>query len=273
MGRTVRLLGGGFMSLLLDTVRAERDKLLAPLRDKLNLLDELERLATRLDGDGEDAGRDIAPSTDAGVLPAAAEKRAAKEKKRARTGKRSPGRNNGGKAPANAGAQAGSAPSGAGSASSHRGPEGVRWALEQRSPLTSAQIAALVGLTENTVAQTVGQMLRDGQLVATGTAPRPGGTNGRRPRLVALPGQRDHQEAQRPHGASSGVNGNLQTLKQRVLDAITDDPAALNEDRLALALNVDREDIAVATGGLLIDDQVILMPDGSYRPGFVGAAA
>lgn len=268
------------MSLLLDTIRAERDKLLAPLRDRLAQLDELERLAEAFDGDGEGAGPPDSPPQDAGALPAAAETQTAETKRtRTRTGGRRHAGRNGGNAPAQAGARAGSAPSGAGSAPRQRaavrpGPAGVRWALEQRSPLTAAQIAELVGLAAGTVTNTVAHMLAKGDLVDAGFTERPGGPGGRPPRVVALPAidDRDRRERDRPHGPVNGINGRLPELKARVLDAINADPAALNEDRLALVLNVDREDIAVATGELLVYDHVILLPDGTYRPALPVAA-
>lgn len=254
------------MSLLLDTIRAERDKLLAPLRDRLTQLDELERLAHAFDGDGEGAGQPDSPPQDAGALPAAAGKRAAVTKRtRTRTGGQPPlpGRN-GGNAPAPAGARAGSAPSGAGRAPAPTPFKrlAVLDYVRANGTVKVSQVARALGLTSQAARQHLKELVKNGSITAEGATST---------RVYFAQGERDREQAERPHERTSGVTGSLPDLKRRVLHAIGTDPAALNEDRLALVLNVDREDIAVATGELLVNDQVILMPDGSYRPTAVAA--
>lgn len=59
--------------------------------------------------------------------------------------------------------------------------------------------------------------------------------------------------------------GLIPGLMRRAAMAIAADPDALTEQRLAVALGADREDVALACGLLLEDGDVAMNPDGTYR--------
>lgn len=75
----------------------------------------------------------------------------------------------------------------------------------------------------------------------------------------------DRQVPPEPASSNGAVTSQkLPGLKQKLLEAIARDPAALTEDRLAQALDLDREDVAFACGQLLEEEQVVLQLDGTY---------
>lgn len=73
----------------------------------------------------------------------------------------------------------------------------------------------------------------------------------------------------------SGADGKARAgavahLRGRVAQAIAADRDALTEQRLAVALGADREDIALACGLLLDNGDVAMNPDGTYRTTSLG---
>jgi hypothetical protein len=65
-------------------------------------------------------------------------------------------------------------------------------------------------------------------------------------------------------GAEHGGPGPIPP-QRRAIQAIAADPDALTEQRLAIALGADREDVALACGLLLDSGDVAMNPDGTYR--------
>lgn len=81
---------------------------------------------------------------------------------------------------------------------------------------------------------------------------------------------KDAEIARRNGLKGMGAANHLSSLRGRVAAAIAADPDALTEPRLALHLGADREDVALACGGLLDDGEVALNPDGTYRTASLG---
>jgi predicted transcriptional regulator len=242
------------MTDLLDAVRDElrareqrRDDLVAELagvdRD-VEQLTRISELATSLNGNGAVETPEPDQPSGGRAKPA---RQAATEKGR-----------NGGEAP-------GRSPSGgAGSASSgqakHAPPSTSKRAtilayVQEHGETKVADIAAAMGMSREAVGQHLKALRDNGDLQARGATSS---------RVYFSTAHGDQAAAGRGHAKGTGSSVPLPRLKQRVTNAIARDPGSLNEERLALALDVDREDIAVATGELLDAGDVLLQADGTY---------
>lgn len=229
----------------MNTLDAVRDDIatlkdeIAQLEKRLGVLQTIEDLAEGLDGVGEGAG-----TSGADVPRRAAVRREPAPSRPPKPKAATPPRK----------------PPAARSSSNGNGrvphAERILSAIEQLGQSKGVgPIADATGITTNVVRQTLQKLVKDGAIVAEGA------TSGR---VYMSKTYADQRERERPHSRGGGVDGSLPALKGRVLDLILTDPGALTEDRLALALNVDREDVALATGELLTEDRVVLLPDGTY---------
>lgn len=134
--------------------------------------------------------------------------------------------------------------------------ERVIAAVTALEPATVAQISEHTGLSRPATVKRLQRLVRDGRIVATGA------TKARRYLSVQAA---DQQVAQRKQAMTTGASRPLPALTRDTLAAITRDPG-LTEPQLAQALNLDREDIAVACGELLDQAQVQRDPRGGYTP-------
>ena len=129
--------------------------------------------------------------------------------------------------------------------------------------LAMGDLARLAGLTTAQADRPVSALVKAGKLVAEGIPPH---------RRYSRGPQEFHTERRRQVEATVQKRRAIETdavarvgLRDRVMKAIAADPDCLTEDRLALALEAHRDDVAEACGWLLERDRVTLNPDGTYR--------
>jgi len=233
------------MSALLDQVRdqiAEREQALEAARTALEHLRAMEQHALALNGDarGGAGSADQAPRTRARSetpAPPRASRTAPRAEHPPSGGRRSPR---------------------AKPAADSRAETIVR-ALGD-GPLASGELSLAAGLgtagTSGALSDAVRPLLEHGIIGREGN----GGRGGYRYFLTAA---KDAEVAQR-NGTPPPGRSPWPERRRRILDAITADPGALNEERLAQTLDADREDIALACGELLEADHVEMRPDGTY---------
>ncbi len=227
------------MSDLLDAIRAERraliEPLLAPVADKLRVLDEMERLAASLNGGGSDVPAVAAPARQ----PVAAKPKPAQRALPART------------RPTAAGVDGLS-------------PNTVRVLQVVRSTthwMSKSQIAE----ADPDLPASLQVYLK--RLIDRGLIEANGHTTARRYRAVTDEARSQQREtsneqsapAARPHGNGSATR----VLRARIIDHLS--RRALDEQSLADHLAADREDVAFLCGEMLMDDKLRLLPDGRYE--------
>lgn len=127
--------------------------------------------------------------------------------------------------------------------------------VHEHGRVKAAAVAEAVGISVEAVRQHLKALVDSSQIQAEGATSS---------RVYFTTSNGDHAAGTRRQAKSTGTTAPLPQLKRQVLDAIARDPGALTEDRIAQALHVDREDVAVATGELLDQGDVILAPDGTY---------
>ena len=76
-----------------------------------------------------------------------------------------------------------------------------------------------------------------------------------------LTADRDAQEAEHGGRSPQKRGQDIAGLRSCVIEAIDADPGALTEERLAIALDADREDIAIAVGKLIEENVVAMLFD------------
>lgn len=128
---------------------------------------------------------------------------------------------------------------------------------------SQATIIDVSGLSQGIVRDCLRRLVKDGRVLAEGA------TRNRRYRLAGKQPQTElaakvQTSVQRNASELSDRVSRI-ALRDRVLKAIAADADALNEDRLAQALEADRDEVAEACGWLLERDRVCLNPDGTYR--------
>lgn len=133
-----------------------------------------------------------------------------------------------------------------------------------RGPISPAEIREATGYTETSLGRALKDLLAQGRVTATGTR------SSRRYSVADKPAPHTEHGARTAAGQQRNREAVTQrqervVLRERVRKAIAADPDSLTEDRLALALGVDRDLIADATGYLLARNEVGLNPDGTYR--------
>jgi DNA-binding Lrp family transcriptional regulator len=142
--------------------------------------------------------------------------------------------------------------------------------ISSNQPLSKAQIAERSDLTVKQVTQPLQR------LVAAGTVLASGATVSRRYRAA---GHEPHSEARARTEAGTARNAKKMTdavgrvgLRDRVMKAVSADPASLDNRRLAEALDADLEDIADACGVLVGKGRLQLNEDGTYLRSVAEAA-
>jgi DNA-binding transcriptional ArsR family regulator len=249
------------MSTLVEAIQAERraliEPLLAPIADKLRTLEEMERLAVSLNGGGSEV---------ATITPPAPAAKPPKPKQRALPPK----------APATT-----------------AGLDGL--SDQRRNVLTAVRSCggwiAIGDLTRVTGGSVQAVRKHLGALVARGLVEATGATSARRYRAVvedkawsgeeqrALPApgpdypDTSSEEGEQPPVAAGRTksvavsNGltpqELKIARARILDHCS--RRKLDEQSLATTLDVSREVVADICGQLLLDDKIVLHPDGRYE--------
>lgn len=132
---------------------------------------------------------------------------------------------------------------------------------QQDGDVKVAQVAQAIGVTPAAARQHLKRLVNAGLIDAQGATAS---------RVYRSKRSADQAAAARPQAKKTGVNGSLPNLKALVLNAIARDPGELHEEGLAFALDVDREDVAVACGELLDHGDVVLHADGCYSVNLQG---
>lgn len=256
------------MSTLLDAIRAEREALLAPIAHRLAVLDEIERLAERLNGAPE---RAVVPKS---PLPPKAPAAAP----RPLSGQAKP------KPPA-------AVPKAVLPARAPATRSGIDGLSEREQALLSAVRSkgsswlALRDLTAVVPAMSITSLKRAIKtLIGRGLIEAQGATSQRRYRAAnpdsppggstppvapASPEVDDDvvdepSEPDAPPAAAGTLDAKAaRILRARILDHLS--RRRLTEQSLADHLNAEREHVADIVGKLLTDDAIILDPDGRYR--------
>lgn len=123
-------------------------------------------------------------------------------------------------------------------------------------PVSRAEIAKALDCTPGGLSKPLSELTDGGRIVRVGGLK----DGGFQPTETA-----DAQVAERPQAARTGASKPLAVLIRDVMATLEQDPG-LTEEQLAQALDLDREDIAVATGELLSREWIVLRPDGTYEP-------
>lgn len=133
--------------------------------------------------------------------------------------------------------------------------------VRDRGPIARRDIAAALGVSTPQLKRPLARLKEAGSIVGTGNTKQ---------RLYSL--SDGDPRAAKAH-ASAAANAQAQqrrlngvVLRDRLMTAIKSDPGDLTEERLALALNVDREEVAFQCGKLLLDAKVVFNPDKTYSP-------
>lgn len=254
------------MSTLLDAIRAEREALLAPIAHRLAVLDEIERLAERLNGAPE---RAVVPKSS---LPP----KAPAAVPRALSGQAKP------KPPA-------AVPKAVLPARAPATRSGIDGLSEREQALLSAVRSkgsswlALRDLTAVVPAMSITSLKRAIKtLIGRGLIEAHGATSQRRYRAAnpdsppVAPASPEIDDAvddevddavavpDVPPAAAGTLDAKAaRILRARILDHLS--RRRLTEQSLADHLNAEREHVADIVGKLLTDDAIILDPDGRYR--------
>ncbi len=234
---------------LVEAIRAERraliEPLLAPIADKLRTLDEMEHLARSLNGGGSDV-----PAVRAPV--AASTKHAVATGGAQRAQRALPPRTRG-----TAAGRGGLTPAADSILTAVRSGDGA-W-------MTGREIAAAAGRAASTLRNYLGPLCDRGLVEATGT------TRDRRYRAVMADNPASGGFAPRvpaPKAASRSTTGSkLSAADRRIARARILDHCSrrrLDEQSLASTLGIGREEVADLCGELLLDDKIVLLPDGQY---------
>lgn len=236
------------MSAIVDAIRAEREQLLAPIAHRLAVLDEMERLATALNGGGP--------------KPSPAEQRPAiaPEKRPAVPAE---------ERPASAPAKRVAPPR----------PPRTRAGIDGLTERELALLTAIRSKGANWLAiRELGTMLPQHSswalkadlktLIGRELVEATGTTSTRRYRAANpdTPASGGPTAATRSGLAGSTpapARGSSTVLRARVLDHLG--RRRLTEQSLADHLNADREHVADVVGKLLLEDKIVLDPDGLYR--------
>jgi hypothetical protein len=139
--------------------------------------------------------------------------------------------------------------------------------IQSGRKLSKDELVGLTGFTKHEITKPLQQLVADERVIADGA------TKSRRYRAAKLGEEREfHSDIREQQEKTARRNAAKVTdavarvgLRDRVMKAVLADPDALTEDRLALALNADRDDVAEACGWLLQRHRVQLNPDGTYR--------
>lgn len=251
------------MSALLDAIAGEisqREQRRETLHDELlAIVDQLEQLRTMaeqaesLNGDG------------ASVPPKPVEPPEPRVGAKGGQVSTSPGRKGGdapgGRRPQSAGRRPGSAPSRSPRTAPDTSSEGggtkrsaVLAYVAQHERCKVSDIVRGTGLTAAAVKQHLYALRDAGQVQGEGATSS---------RVYFTTANGDRAAATKPHLKSTDTTAPLRQTKDRVLKAITADPGGLNEVLLAVQLDLDREDVAVAVGELLEADQLYMHPTGT----------
>ncbi len=134
--------------------------------------------------------------------------------------------------------------------------------ISSNQPLSRAQIAERTGLTIGQVKNPLQRLVSAGKVIASGATVS---------RRYQAGEHRPHSEAGARTTAGRERNAAKITdavsrvgLRDRVMKAISADPAALDNSRLAQALDADLEDIAEACSQLVGKGRVQMAEDGTY---------
>lgn len=137
--------------------------------------------------------------------------------------------------------------------------------IKANTALSASQVADRVGMPKGKpLMRALRALVRDGKVLAEGA------TKSRRYRRTQL--EEFHTETRAKVEASKTRNTDDEAsrirrvgLRDRVLKAIAADPDALDVDRLALALNEPRDDIANACEAMILSRKIVRGDDGTFR--------
>lgn len=137
-------------------------------------------------------------------------------------------------------------------------------------PVAFAEIHAVVGGSVNSLREVLQQLVRDGQVDATGAT---------KARRYAKGDHAPHTErrarvdaAQKRNAAKVDDGIARVVFRDKVAKAIAGDDGCLNQERLTLALNADRDDVAEACAWLVEHRRITANPDGTYSRHVTGRA-
>jgi predicted transcriptional regulator len=142
--------------------------------------------------------------------------------------------------------------------------------VSAHQPLSKAQIAEHADLSSDQVTKPLQRLVASGRVRATG----------------ATKSRRYHAAEHQPHSEArarteAGLKRNARKLddavgrvglRDRVMKAVAADPAALDNDRLAAALDAHPDDVADATNWLVSKSRLQMAEDGTYRRSVAEAA-
>jgi len=84
------------------------------------------------------------------------------------------------------------------------------------------------------------------------------------PKEPPAPVKKKNADAAKKNGIDQREGIRIGKLYARVTEAVAENPGDLDEHRLALALQVEREDIAIVCGDLIDKGYAVMRPDGCY---------
>lgn len=134
--------------------------------------------------------------------------------------------------------------------------------ISSNMPLSRAQIAERTNLTVNQLKHVLTRLVDDGRIIATGATINrryQGGDHQPHSEAGARTAAGRARSAAKITDAVARVG-----LRDRVMKAVSADPCALDNQRLALALNADLADIADACSYLVGKNKLQLGEDGTY---------
>jgi hypothetical protein len=245
----------------------------ARLRFESQLIREaLAYIETRLAGPDEQRGGadHESPPADAAVPPrqleaaqASGQVRGSDSSPSSEEAKQEPPRTTAGPAPARAAAVARGGPR-------DRDAAVLSAILKANRPVSKQQLADLTGLNGDQLAAPLKRLIDAGKVAAQGAT---------KARRYAASGHKWHsQERAKTEEGAVRIERELTDavgrvgLRDRVMKAVAADPAALDNNRLALALNAALDDVADATSWLVGKDRLQMAEDGTYLRSVAEAA-
>ncbi len=240
---------------LLEAIQAERraliEPLLAPIADKLRTLEEMEHLARSLNGGGSDVPAVKAASPPSGPKRAAAPKQRALP---ARTPATRRGRDGLGRAAQEV-------------LEAMRAAGGQWMSVREIAGVADSTTGALKhhfkALLARDLIEAKGQTTTRRYRAKTDDNGSSGGSES-----LALPPAPRPASPVPSAGPRSSTGSKLSVADRRVCRARILDHCSrrrLDEQSLATTLGIDREEVADLCGELLLDDKIVLLPDGRYE--------
>lgn len=143
--------------------------------------------------------------------------------------------------------------------------------LAADGPLTKRQLVERTGIGLSSISAILGDLSEQAIVTVAGTLPRPPrAPNGRGQQLWALTELMDAAVARigrRGQGSGGGppASGGASKIRDAVLQCIREGAGLVDEPEIAAQLQLDREQVALATGELLEEGLIRLSPDGTYE--------